>query len=201
MSDPAPSPATTSIIPESERRAFERDLKKCERWKGEALTKQLTNIRQKGPMVKFMMDHLERVGCPMTKDHFRCTPCDMTRAGGFAPEFGIVLCQNRFKGKQHMEDLIHAFDHCTTKINWNNCEQYACSEIRAANLSGECKFTREISRGFFGFAKHHQACVRRRAIFALQQIPPCSRKGVAEDAVRLVWDSCFNDTAPFDEIA
>ncbi|KAJ3411975.1 Mitochondrial inner membrane protease atp23 [Chytridiales sp. JEL 0842] len=157
-------------------------------------------------MVRFMLENLERVGCPLDKRHFRCTPCDMTRAGGFAPKHGIILCQNRLKNKQHMEDvmtheLIHAYDHCTTNVKWSDCRHYACSEIRAATLSGECKFTREIQRGFFSIAKHHQACVKRRAMFALKQVPQCSGEGVAEEAVRSVWASCFKDTAPFDEIA
>jgi mitochondrial inner membrane protease ATP23 len=52
--------------------------------------------------------------------------------------------------------LMHAFDHCTTHMDWNNCEHFACAEIRAANLSGECKFMREFQRGFFGISKHHQ---------------------------------------------
>ncbi|KAJ3300464.1 Mitochondrial inner membrane protease atp23 [Borealophlyctis nickersoniae] len=97
-------------------------------------------------------------------------------------------------------ELIHAYDHCTANVDWGNPEHYACSEIRAASLSGDCKFTRELRRGNFSIAKHHQACVKRRAILALKQIPHCQGEGVAEDAVRSVWDSCFKDTAPFDEI-
>ncbi|TPX67712.1 hypothetical protein SpCBS45565_g03608 [Spizellomyces sp. 'palustris'] len=175
----------------------ERENARCERWKKKLL--------QSSPMVKFMMDNLEKAGCPFREDHFRCTPCEVTRAGGFAPEYGVILCQNSFLSKKHMEDtmtheLIHAYDQCTTKVDWNNCEHYACSAIRAANLSGDCKFTRELRRGFFSVAKHHQACVKRRAIAELKQLPQCQGERVAEDAVRVVWDSCFNDTAPFDEI-
>lgn len=42
--------------------------------------------------------------------------------------------------------------------------------------------------------------MKRRAIAELKQLPHCQGERVAEDAVRAVWDSCFNDTAPFDEI-
>jgi inner membrane protease ATP23 len=56
----------------------------------------------------------------------------------------------------------------------------------------------ELSRGNLGFAKHHQACVKRRSILSLKQ------SGMSESdaqlAVENVWDNCFNDTAPFDEI-
>lgn len=184
-----------------------------------------------GPVVKFMMEQLEKAGCPLKADHFRCTPCDITRAGGYAPKFGvksgghaglsiyeyfnnfkspcipsqIILCQNRLLSKQHMEDtmtheMIHAFDNCTAKVNWNDCLHVACSEIRAASLSGDCKFTRELRRGILGFSKHHQTCVKRRAILSLKGLPECCGEGTAEEAVNAVWKSCFNDTAPFDEI-
>ncbi|KAJ3161169.1 Mitochondrial inner membrane protease atp23 [Geranomyces michiganensis] len=175
----------------------EKEHVRCERWKKKLL--------QSSPMIKFMMENLERSGCPFREDHFRCTPCEITRAGGFAPEYGVILCQNSFLSKQHMEDtmtheLVHAYDECTTKVDWNNAEHYACSVIRAASLSGECKFTRELRRGFVSVAKHHQACVKRRAIAELKQLPQFQGERVAEDAVRAVWDRCFADTAPFDEI-
>ncbi|KAI9208780.1 peptidase M76 [Polychytrium aggregatum] len=158
-----------------------------------------------GPVVRFMMDELQKSKCPFRDDLFTCMPCDATRAGGFSPEIGVVLCQNQMQSKQHMEDtmtheLMHAYDHCTVKVNWSNPEQYACAEIRAITLSGECKFTRELRRGNFGFGKHLQTCVRRRAIYAMKQVPEFQEGTVAEDAVRYVWSSCFSDTAPFDEI-
>jgi hypothetical protein len=43
--------------------------------------------------------------------------------------------------------------------------------------------------------------VKRRTLLALRAIPACQGENVAIDAVTAVWDSCINDTAPFDEIA
>ncbi|KAI8815743.1 peptidase M76 family-domain-containing protein [Fimicolochytrium jonesii] len=195
------TPAAIAIPDEATDKAARlqesKDLARCEKWKKKLL--------QSSPMVRFMLDNLKRQGCPFNEQHFRCTPCEITRAGGFAPDFGVVLCQNAFLSKKHMEDtmtheLIHAYDHCTAKVDWSDPEHYACSTIRAISLSGECKFTRELKRGFFSVAKHHQACVKRRAITELKQLPSCQGDRVAEDAVRAVWDSCFRDTAPFDEI-
>jgi hypothetical protein len=72
-----------------------------------------------------------------------------------------------------------------------------------------------MSRGNFKFTKHFQAsdhgttihglidiqaCVKRRAILSVSQNPPCSGPGVAQRAVNEVFDSCFKDTQPFDEI-
>ncbi|KAI8799221.1 peptidase M76 family-domain-containing protein [Cladochytrium replicatum] len=174
-----------------------KEKAKCERWKGKLL--------RNSPMVRFMMQELEKAGCPFTEEHLQCVPCNSTRAGAFSPQHGVFLCQNQLVSKTHMEDtitheLIHAFDHCTIKMDWTNCEHYACTEIRAASLSGDCRFTRELRRGRLGVSKQHQACVKRRAILALSQLPYCQGPGVAENAVHSVWDKCFADTAPFDEI-
>nr|XP_031859963.1 mitochondrial inner membrane protease ATP23 [Kwoniella shandongensis]KAA5527035.1 mitochondrial inner membrane protease ATP23 [Kwoniella shandongensis] len=72
--------------------------------------------------------------------------------------------------------------------------------IRAANLSGDCRWTREVKRGFYAFNKQHQACVKRRAILSVLANPACTSPDMAEKAVNEVWESCFADTRPFDEI-
>ncbi|KAJ3319770.1 Mitochondrial inner membrane protease atp23 [Blyttiomyces sp. JEL0837] len=59
---------------------------------------------------------------------------------------------------------------------------------------------RFLSRQHMEDTMAHEACVRRRAILSVKQNPSCQGEGVAEDAVRAVWDSCFKDTAPYDEI-
>lgn len=73
-------------------------------------------------------------------------------------------------------------------------------QIRANSLSGDCKFTREFQRGFVAFSKQHQVCVRRRAVLSVASNPACPDKETAERAVNEVWESCFNDTRPFDEV-
>ncbi|KAJ3239184.1 Mitochondrial inner membrane protease atp23 [Chytriomyces hyalinus] len=191
------NPEPIEAAPVRDTAQDEIDKAKCEKWKGKLLSN--------SAMAKFMLENLEKVGCPFNASHFVCMPCDSNRAGGFSPDAGVVLCQNKFLNRQHMEDtitheLVHAFDHCTTNINWKSPEQHACAEIRAVNLSGECRFTRELRRGNFQIARHHQACVRRRAVLGVSMLPGCGEGTVAEDAVRVVWDKCFNDTAPFDEI-
>ncbi len=111
-------------------------------------------------------------------------------------------------------------------------------QIRAANLSGDCTFIREVerfvaqkkyafplfkqqqvciasTRSFLGrvppdhndtllithgiptlfFCK--QACVRRRAILSMVGTPGCPDEAACESAVDSVWDTCYNDIAPF----
>lgn len=172
----------------------EKAHNRCEKWK--------QKLSQSSPILQFLVSELNKLSVsPLVL----CTPCDPKRAGGFAPGLGIVLCENNLSSKAHMEDtlaheLIHAYDNVTTKLNWKNKLHVACTEIRAANLSGECAFTKEFKRGNWGIAKQHQECVRRRAVMSLVQSKIVKTENEAEDAVRLVWKSCFEDTAPFDEI-
>jgi hypothetical protein len=87
-----------------------------------------------GPMVIFMRKHLELAGCPFPPTAIQCFPCPPDRAGGFHPEHGVLLCQDQFMSKKHMEEtmaheMIHAFDHCRFKVDWNNLRHHACSEV------------------------------------------------------------------------
>ncbi|CCE64427.1 hypothetical protein TPHA_0H02230 [Tetrapisispora phaffii CBS 4417] len=136
-----------------------------------------------------------------------CDVCPELRSGGFHPDYGILICQNRIRDKWHLEDtlaheLVHQFDNLKWKVDWLNLKQHACSEIRASSLSGECRFFQEFSKRGFGFtiAKGHQECVKRRAVLSLMGNPNCKDKKQAELVVDEVWESCFNDTRPFEDI-
>ncbi|QRV79939.1 peptidase family M76 protein [Ceratobasidium sp. AG-Ba] len=172
----------------------ESQWRRCEAWKSELMKTMV-----------FMIKHLALEGANVNPDHIHCSPCDPTRAGGFSPEAGILLCQDRFLSKSHMRDtlvheMVHMYDHAKFKVDWNNLRHHACSEIRAASLSGDCRWTRETQRGFMTFSKQHQACARRRAILSVIANPACKSPEEAERAVNEVWESCFKDTRPFDEI-
>ncbi|KAI8903743.1 peptidase M76 [Gorgonomyces haynaldii] len=153
------------------------------------------------PLIRFMFEQLANNGCVLNKEHIQLVKCEPTRAGGFAPGHGIVLCENQIMSRQHLEDtlaheLVHSYDHCTVKMDWNNIDHLACSEIRAQTLSGECKLSREFYRGKIGLAKHFQQCVKRRSVLGVKQV----FEDGAEEAVNRVWSRCFPDTSPFDEI-
>ncbi|AWO97733.1 putative mitochondrial inner membrane protease ATP23 -like [Scophthalmus maximus] len=146
-------------------------------------------------------------GCKILKDrHLSCEDCDGTVSGGFdAASSQIVLCQNNIHQQSHMNrvvthELIHAFDHCRAHVDWfNNFRHLACSEIRAANLSGDCSFSQEAARLNFGLKQHHQECVRSRALRSILAVRKISREE-AEKIVDEVFDTCFNDYAPFGRI-
>ncbi|MEE6480736.1 hypothetical protein FKM82_012658 [Ascaphus truei] len=116
------------------------------------------------PYAKLLMDAMKQSGCTVYKDrHFSCEECDGSVSGGFdAATSEIVLCQNNIHQQSHMNrvvthELIHAFDHCRAHVDWfNSVRHLACSEIRAANLSGDCSLGNELTRFKFGVKQHHQ---------------------------------------------
>lgn len=69
------------------------------------------------------------------------------------PGKGIVVCMNNVNNQDAVNqvlihELIHAYDECRAKdLDWTKLDHHACSEIRAANLSGDCHMLREFSRG------------------------------------------------------
>lgn len=124
-------------------------------------------------------------------------------------------------------EMVHAYDHLRFKADFeNNLRHAACSEvrddnfiplcvmfskgvwfgcsfsqIRASSLSGECRWAREFfARKQWKLTQQHQECVRRRAVCSLIARPACKDEAHAERVVNEVWDSCFRDTRPFDEI-
>ncbi|XP_054911566.1 mitochondrial inner membrane protease ATP23 homolog [Poeciliopsis prolifica] len=159
------------------------------------------------PYAKLLLSAMKNSGCNVFKDrHFSCEDCDGMVSGGFdAASSQIVLCQNNIHQQAHMNrvvthELIHAFDHCRAHVDWfNNFRHLACSEIRAANLSGDCSFSNEFSRFNFGLKEHHQKCVRDRAVRSILAVRKVNREE-AEKIVNEVFDSCFNDHAPFGRI-
>ena len=94
-----------------------------------------------------MIKHLKLdAGVTVTSDHIHCQPCNLTRAGGFSPEAGILLCQDGFLSKKHMEDtfvheLVHMYDHARFKVDWKDLRHHACSEVSLspAAINGHCR--------------------------------------------------------------
>lgn len=68
-----------------------------------------------------------------------------TAGAGFSPSKNTVwMCGNHFWNPFQFRrilahELVHAFDFARAKIDTANIDHIACTEIRAANLSGECE--------------------------------------------------------------
>ncbi|XP_077991259.1 mitochondrial inner membrane protease ATP23 homolog [Glandiceps talaboti] len=162
------------------------------------------------PYVKLLLKAMKDKGCEALQTrHFSCEQCSAVVNGGFDPESSqIVLCQNNISSQADMDrvithELVHAFDHCRAKINWNDIRHLVCTEIRAANLSGECSFIMEhvgrFHRMQYGFSKHQQTCIKDRATRSVLAVRDVTR-AVVDKAMDEVFDTCFNDHEPFHKI-
>lgn len=165
----------------------------------------LDKARSRDPVVKFLEEKLAAEGCPVGRGFYHVERCEGQVGGGFRPPDGVVVCQNHLSSQREVNnvlahELVHAYDHCRAReLNWGSCLELACSEVRAANLSGDCHMKQEWLRGNMRVLKQHQACVRRRAELSVGMNPACAGD-LAKLAVDAVYDTCFKDTAPFDDI-
>ena len=97
-----------------------------------------------------------------------------------------MICENRINKLPQLRralthELIHAHDNCVgvcgqPSLDWDNPRHHACTEIRAAHLSGDCTRMQELARGNVKrvFTNDHD-CVRRRAALSLSMRPIFTR--------------------------
>lgn len=161
------------------------------------------------PIIRYMSDNIRRLGGDINASNIRCRTCTTGMLGGFDHRYGIMLCANYVEKQSVLEDvlaheMVHAYDHLrfATDLDHNtDLRQVACSEIRASNLSGECRWANEFFRNkIMAFTNHQQDCVRRRAVHSVKNRPNCPDEEAAKRVVDEVFHSCFRDTRPFDEI-
>ncbi|KAK6950327.1 Mitochondrial inner membrane protease atp23 [Daldinia eschscholtzii] len=187
-----------------------RDCARCEEFRDWAFAH--------SPTVRFMREKVEALNGRLDKDNVVCRRCPARltedgqvhrSSGGFSPEHGILICANEVRNRGHMEDtlaheMVHAWDHLRWKVDWmgdKDLKHAACTEIRAAMLSGECRWAREAwTRGNWKLTQQFHDCVRKRAAQSVLARPRCKDDVQAVKVVNQVWDSCFSDTRPFDEV-
>ena len=110
----------------------------------EKCASELEDIALRHPTIRFLLEKLEESGCAIDKRFFHVEDCHKQVVGGFVPGKGISLCYNQIQTRTEMEnmlahELIHAYDDCARRnMNWMDLKHHACSEVRAANLSGDC---------------------------------------------------------------
>lgn len=94
-----------------------------------------------GPVIRFLGDNIKQLGGDLHSHNIYCRRCTNRKAGGFDPEYGILLCANEMKDQGHLEDtlaheMVHAYDHLRFKVNWtDNLRHAACSEVIANRLT------------------------------------------------------------------
>ncbi|KAF1913305.1 peptidase M76 family-domain-containing protein [Ampelomyces quisqualis] len=163
-------------------------------------------LLQYSPIVTFLQDEVRKLGGHLHDGNMLCRMCTHEQSGGFSLDHGILLCANKFRNRGHQEDtmaheMVHAWDHLKFKVENDNLRHQACLEIRASTLSGECRFTREFfTKNQWRITEQLQHCVRRRATLSMMARPGVKDEKMAGDIVNQVWEACFRDTRPFDEI-
>lgn len=189
-----------------------RDVARCEQYRDWLFAY--------SPTVRFLNDKIAELnhGQGMTPANVLCRRCPARltaalqverQSGGFEPAHGILVCANEVRNRGHLEDtlaheMVHAYDQLRFEVDFRgerDLRQAACTEIRASMLSGECRWTREVlTRGNYTLTEQFQNCVRRRAVQSMIARPWVKDDVQAVKVVNEVWDSCFSDTRPFDEV-
>jgi len=203
MSTSEPSPKTASGAAEP---VVVVEETRCERLLREALANNF---------VKFARDKMHELGCGTTTEkdfRFACEPCGNKNVIGYFKteedgRKGVVICEDNveeFKiSGEHVQrtvlhELIHAYDTCRAKVDSNDCRHLACTEIRAALLSGDCDMFNEWRRRNFSFKGQGMACVKRRAELSVAGNPKCAGE-IGKAAIEEVFETCYGDTAPFEQ--
>lgn len=89
-----------------------------------------------GPVIRYLSDNIRQLGGDLHNHNIYCRRCTNRKAGGFDPEYGILICANEMKDQGHLEDtmaheMVHAYDHLRFKVDWtNNLRHAACTEVR-----------------------------------------------------------------------
>ena len=168
--------------------------------------------KEHSPRVTTLLRRISSLGCALPADPILCE--DAFRGapllGGYDPARGVVVMNPGVPSaslnqaewtRTIVHELVHAYDHCRAELSPTNCAHLACTEVRAANLSGDCDFGVDVARGGlrgWTVAGHQQKCVRRRAEASLAAHASCvGRAGGVRAVVDDVWDACYADTAPF----
>ncbi|XP_076751351.1 mitochondrial inner membrane protease ATP23 homolog [Xylocopa sonorina] len=162
------------------------------------------NRLQHSPLVKLMLAALKSSGCEVDLGrHISCEVCEKEVTGGYDPKLNqIIICQNTCRTKNRVQstlshELIHMFDFCRNKLDLNNIDHLACTEIRAANLC-HCSFMGAVTRGLAGpfhIKQAHQDCVADKAIRSIMAVKNVSKEEATE-AVMRVFLKCYNDLEP-----
>ena len=90
---------------------------------------------RKGPVIRFLSDNIRQLGGDLSSHNVYCRRCTNRKAGGFDPEYGILICANEMRDQGHVEDtlaheMVHAYDHLRFKVDWSdNLRHAACTEV------------------------------------------------------------------------
>jgi len=142
------------------------------------------------------------MGLKVPLSFINCKICDENFYGHyFEGEKEVVICANNTPPEQISitltHELVHVLDDARAELNFKDPEHVACSEIRAINLSSECRPGRFAKLWTSG--RSYVECVQRKAVLSLtanKRLGEIEEKRATE-AVLNVWDICYHDYEPF----
>eukprot|EP00697_Spironema_sp_BW2_P005769 gnl/Spiro4/18038_TR9629_c0_g1_i1.p1 gnl/Spiro4/18038_TR9629_c0_g1~~gnl/Spiro4/18038_TR9629_c0_g1_i1.p1 ORF type:complete len:195 (-),score=19.98 gnl/Spiro4/18038_TR9629_c0_g1_i1:46-630(-) len=161
------------------------------------------------PEVRHLITSLKSGGCipPQMKgsDLFRCVRCNSQHQfAGFSASPGdvpqVVLCADQNNNQNDVvlnlvHEMVHFFDWCRGPETFHTEKTIACTEVRAAALSGDCAEFQERMRGHAtNVPAAHMTCVRRHALLSVRRSPLATEP---EKAINEVFERCYEDTSPF----
>ncbi len=89
-------------------------------------------------MVRFLRDSIEKKGCPIDASNFvKCVPApDAEVLGGFDVATkkifinSVTATDQKTVTRTVLHEMIHAYDHCRVYLDYGDCRQLACTEVR-----------------------------------------------------------------------
>lgn len=174
-----------------------RNKMRCER--------KVSKVFEQSDELRLLAGAMKKYGCNFNLlRHAVCEKCNNCH-GGFDPDTNqIVICHNSHLTDNRvmatiMHEMVHMFDYCRVKFDFDNLDHVACSEIRAANLT-YCSITDRIAHGgpgVFDFKKTHQYCVKDVAFRSIKAYSPETPDEELWKIVYRVFPQCYNDLEPF----
>eukprot|EP01084_Bolivina_argentea_P273036 465012_1 len=221
-----------------------QEIKQSEQNRSLKLCKTMLSYALQDRKVQHVINSLRVNGCNISESFFQCKMCSKDEEQGFHHDTHpfktiktpkIILASNNdmimndlatFKAYL-LHELLLTFDYCRIDINYNNCAEIACTEIRASRLSGECG-----PFGIFGQTQVEQEmseedkknnikrnpfllglkssksmsgvglrCIRKQSALNVNNFINCYSKDgsgkIAWNAVNDAWTTCFRDFEPF----
>ena len=85
--------------------------------------------------------------CLLTCQEMHCAAAPVPGRTARLPSAACLFLQDEVSHALTHE-LVHAYDHCrAVNLDWTNCQHHACSEIRAAALSGALRWMGKAELG------------------------------------------------------
>jgi RHS repeat-associated protein len=144
----------------------------------------IDNAFKNNARAKAIMAEMRTRRCPDPAPICRdcCGQEEKSNYGGyFDPRTKVIhVCSNKYKNggeviQSLVHELIHALDDCKG-VNFGNCSERACSEIRAVDCSGQCASGGELRLP----GETYTQCVERNATSSTIADPKCNAQHVTD---------------------